>query len=160
VVAPALSFRQSRARSGRQNATSSRTRLASLHPTRLALRAWAQAAERKLSNLAEALRYIIKRRAALTRFATDARLEPDNNIAENAIRCIAWEDATGCLPAVTPAASAAAMYSILQTAKLNGVHWEAYLTETLAKIAAGNPISRISELMPSAFQSLPSETAA
>jgi transposase len=40
------------------------------------------------------------------------------------------------------------MYSILQTAKLNGVNPEAYLTDTLAKIAAGHPISRISELMP------------
>jgi transposase len=54
--------------------------------------AWAEATERKLSarsELAEALRYTIKRRAALTRYATDARLEPDNNIAENAIRGIA-----------------------------------------------------------------------
>jgi hypothetical protein len=41
------------------------------------------------SDLAEVLRYIIKRRVALTRFATDTRLEPDNNIAENAIRGIA-----------------------------------------------------------------------
>jgi hypothetical protein len=54
---------------------------------------------------------------------------------------------------------AAAMYSILQTAKLNGVNPEAYLTDTLAKIAAGHPISRISELMPWAFQSLPSDAA-
>ena len=54
--------------------------------------AWAQTTERKLSSrsaLAEALRYMIKRRTALSRFATDARLEADNNIAENAIRCIA-----------------------------------------------------------------------
>ena len=42
----------------------------------------------------------------------------------------------------------AAMYSILQTAKLNGVNPEPYLTDILAKIAAGHPISRISELMP------------
>ena len=54
--------------------------------------AWADATERKLSArsaLAEALRYMIKRRTALIRFATDARLEADNNIAENAIRPIA-----------------------------------------------------------------------
>ena len=47
----------------------------------------AAAAERKLSarsDLAEALRHIIKHRTALNRFATDARLEADNNIAENA----------------------------------------------------------------------------
>jgi transposase len=53
---------------------------------------WAETTERKLSAksaLAEALRYAITRRAALTRFATDARLEADNNIAENAMRGIA-----------------------------------------------------------------------
>jgi hypothetical protein len=43
---------------------------------------------------------------------------------------------------------AAGMYSILQTAKLNGVNPEAYLIDTLSRIAAGHPITRISELMP------------
>jgi transposase len=55
---------------------------------------------------------------------------------------------------------AAAMYSILQTAKLNGVNSQADLTDTLAKIAAGHPISPIAELMPWAFQSPPSDPAA
>lgn len=41
------------------------------------------------SELAEAFRYTIKRREALSRFLTDARLEIDNNIAENAMRCVA-----------------------------------------------------------------------
>jgi transposase len=124
--------------------------------------AWAQAAERKLSarsQLAEALRYIIKRRVELTRFVTDARLEADNNIAENAMRGIAlgrrnWlfagSDAGG--------ERAAAIYSILQTAKLNGVNPEAYLTDTLSKIAAGHPINRISELMPWVYQPPIAET--
>jgi transposase len=48
---------------------------------------------------------------------------------------------------------AAATYSILRTARLNGVNPEAYLTDTLAKIAAGHPISRISELMPWVYRS-------
>jgi transposase len=118
--------------------------------------AWAEATERKLSarsELAQALRYIITRRIALTRFATDARFEADNNIAENAIRGIAlgrknWlfagSDAGG--------ERAAAMYSILQTAKLNDINPEAYLTDTLARIADGHPINRIAELMPWAYQ--------
>jgi transposase len=126
--------------------------------------AWAQATERKLSarsELAKALRYIITRRAALTRFATDARLEPDNNIAENAIRGIAlgrrnWlfagSDAGG--------KRAAAIYSILQTAKLNAVNPEAYLTYTLARIADGHPINRIAELMPWAYRPPITQTAA
>lgn len=51
------------------------------------------------------------------------------------------------------------MYSTLQTAKLNGVNPHAYLTDTLSKIAAGHPISRISELMPWAFHSPPDPAA-
>ena len=47
---------------------------------------------------------------------------------------------------------AAAMYSILQTAKLIGINPEAYLTDTLVKIADGHPINRIAELMPWAYQ--------
>ena len=54
---------------------------------------------------------------------------------------------------------AAAMYSILQTAKLNGVNPEAYLTDTLSQIAAGHPINRISELMPWVYHSPNAETA-
>src|SRR5438105_1380550 len=118
---------------------------------------WAQTAERKLSarsELAPALRYIIKRRTALTRFATDARLEADNNIAENAIRCIALGRRNWLFAGSHSGGErAAAMYSILQTAKLNGVNPEAYLTDTLAKIAAGHPINRISELMPWVYRS-------
>jgi hypothetical protein len=43
---------------------------------------------------------------------------------------------------------AAAMYSILQTAKLNGLNPEAYLRNTLHKIANAHPISQIDQLMP------------
>ena len=51
------------------------------------------------------------------------------------------------------------MYSILQTAKLNGINPEAYLTDIFSRIAAGQ-ISRISELMPWAFQSSMRDPAA
>ena len=125
---------------------------------------WAQAAERRLSarsELAEALRYFIKRRTALTRFATDAHLEADNNIAKNAIRCIALGRRNWLFAGSHSGGErAAAMYSILQTAKLTGANPQAYLTDTLYRIAAGHPISRISELMPWAFQSLPSDAVA
>jgi hypothetical protein len=43
---------------------------------------------------------------------------------------------------------AASLYTIVQTAKLNGMNPEEYLRHTLAKIAEGHPISRIGELMP------------
>jgi hypothetical protein len=40
------------------------------------------------------------------------------------------------------------MYTIVQMAKLNGMHQEAYLRDALTKIADGRPIRRIDELMP------------
>ena len=43
---------------------------------------------------------------------------------------------------------AASIYTLVRTAKLNGLNPEAYLCETLEKIAAGHPINRINELMP------------
>jgi transposase len=52
------------------------------------------------------------------------------------------------------------MHSILQTSKLNGLNLEAYLTDTLSRIAAGHPITRIADLMPWALHSPPSQTAA
>jgi hypothetical protein len=43
---------------------------------------------------------------------------------------------------------AASIYTIVRTAKLNGLNPEAYLKTTLARIADGHPINRIGELMP------------
>ena len=114
--------------------------------------AWADKVLTRLSaksELAEAFRYTIKRREALSRFLTDARLEIDNNIAENAIRGIAlgrknWLFAGSDLGGER----AAAIYSILQTAKLNGLNPETYLRYTLDKIANAHPISQIDQLMP------------
>jgi transposase len=101
------------------------------------------------SELAEAFRYTIKRRDALSRFLADARLEIDNNIAENAMRGIAL-GRKNYLFAGSDAGGdrAASVYTIVQTAKLNDVNPEAYLRETLAKIANGHPINRVDALMP------------
>lgn len=113
---------------------------------------WADGTVAKLSAksaLAEAFRYTIKRRDALSRFVRDARLEIDNNIAENAMRGIAL-GRKNYLFAGSDAGGdrAATMYTIVQTAKLNGVNPEAYLRDTLAKIANSHPINRVEELMP------------
>lgn len=117
---------------------------------------WAAKTVTKLSaksELAEAFRYTIKRRAALTRFLTDGRLEIDNNIAENAMRGIALGRKNYLFAGADSGGDrAAAMYTIVQTAKLNEINPEAYLRDTLAKIAEGHPINRIVELMPWAYQ--------
>ncbi|MDB5407074.1 MAG: family transposase [Rhodospirillales bacterium] len=113
---------------------------------------WAAKTVAKLSAksaLAEAFRYTIKRRDALTRFVTDGRLEADNNIAENAIRGIALGRKNYLFAGSdTGGDRAASIYTIMQTAKLNGMNPESYLRDTLSKIAEGHPISRIDELMP------------
>jgi len=114
--------------------------------------AWAEKIVGKLSAksaLAEAFRYTITRRDALSRFVADARLEIDNNIAENGMRGIAL-GRKNYLFAGSDAGGerAAAMYTIVQTAKLNTVNPEAYLRDTLTKIADRHPINRIAELMP------------
>jgi len=113
---------------------------------------WAEATERKLSRksaLAEALRYAFTRRAALTRFATDARLEADNNIAENCIRGIALGRRNWLFAGSDEGGErAATLITILQTAKLNGINPQTYLTDVLTKITNRHPASKINELMP------------
>jgi transposase len=113
---------------------------------------WANSTVAKLSaksSLAGAFNYAINRREALSRFITDGRLEVDNNIAENAMRCIALGRKNYLFAGSDSGGDrAASIYTIVRTAKLNGVNPEAYLHDTLAKIAEGHPINRINELMP------------
>jgi transposase len=113
---------------------------------------WAKATVVKLSAksaLAEAFRYILKRREALTRFVSDGRLEADNNIAENAMRKIAL-GRRNYLFAGSDAGGerAAAIYTLVASARLNGLNPEADLKDILIKIAEGHTINRIDELMP------------
>ena len=100
------------------------------------------------STLAEAVRYALGRWPALIRYCSDGRLEIDNNAAERALRSVALgrknylftgSDAGG--------ERAAAMYSVLGTAVLNGLDPEAYLRHVLGCIAE-HPINRIEELLP------------
>jgi transposase len=100
------------------------------------------------SKLADAIRYSTTRWEALTRYTTDGRLEMSNNAAERAIRPLAigrknWtfagSDAGG--------QRAAAMYTLIETAKMNGLDPEAWLADVIVRIA-DHPISRIDELLP------------
>jgi hypothetical protein len=101
------------------------------------------------SALAEAFRYILKRREALTRFVTDGRLEADNNIAENAMRKIAVGRKNYLFAGSDRGGErAASIYTLVVTAQLNGLNPEAYLKDILTRIADGHPINRIDELMP------------
>ena len=114
--------------------------------------AWADNTLRGLpakGDLAKAIRYALSRRAALTRFCDDGRLEPDNNRAENCLRGIALGRKNWTFAGSDKGGErAASIYTLIETAKLNGVDPEAWLRDVLARVANGHPANRIAELMP------------
>jgi transposase len=102
----------------------------------------------KKSQLAQAIGYLLTRWTALTRYIDDGRIEIDNNAAERALRAVALgrknylfcgSDAGG--------ERAAAIYSLIGTAKLNGLDPEAYLRHVIEHIG-DHPINRVEELLP------------
>lgn len=100
------------------------------------------------SELAKAIRYARSRWQALAAYIDDGRLEISNNAAENAIRPVtlgrknwlfAGSDSGGDRAAI--------MYTLIRTAKLNGLEPEAWLRDILARIGS-HPINRLDELLP------------
>lgn len=100
------------------------------------------------SDTAAAIRYALSRWRALTRYVDDGSLEIDNNAAERALRVVAL-GRKNFLFAGSDAGGerAAALYSLLGSAKLNSLDPELYLRHVLTHIAA-HPIHRIDDLLP------------
>jgi transposase len=100
------------------------------------------------SEIAAAIRYALSRWRALLRYCEDGRLEIDNNAAERALRAIAL-GRKNYLFAGSDAGGerAAALYTLIGTAKLNDTDPEGYLRYVLERIA-DHPINRIHELLP------------
>lgn len=128
-----------------------RIRQARAGPLLESLREWLRATlarVAKKSDLAKAISYVLSRWAALTRYRDDGHVEIDNNAAERALRTVALgrknylfcgSDAGG--------ERAAAIYSLIGTAKLNGLDPEAYLRHVLERLG-DHPANRVDEFLP------------
>jgi transposase len=126
-------------------------RTAQSAPLFTALRQWLQNTQGRISgksDLAAAIRYTLSRWDALTLVLRDGRACIDNNAAERSMRpmtlgrknwLFAGSDSGG--------RSAAAAYSLIQTARLNGRDPEDYLRHVLERIAY-HPVRRVRELLP------------
>jgi transposase len=94
-----------------------------------------------------AIRYALGLWEALTRYC-DGGSEVDNNAAERALRAVALGRKNYLFAGSdTGGERAAAIYSLIGTAKLNDRDPEAYLRKVLSRIA-DHPVNRIGELLP------------
>jgi transposase len=137
------------------NGASAEHRLAVRHersrPLVTALETWLREQRTRLSGkneTAKAIDYSLKRWPALARFLDDGRLCLSNNAAERALRGIAigrhnWTFAGSD----EGARRAAAVYTLIETAKLNGIDPQAWLADILARLP-DHPMRRIDELLP------------
>jgi transposase len=100
------------------------------------------------SGTAKAMDYSLKRWDALARYAGTGHLPIDNNLVENDIRPIAVGKKNWLFTGSERAGKrAAAIQTLLGTARLNGLDPAAWLKDTLEKLPAW-PASRIDELLP------------
>jgi hypothetical protein len=104
------------------------------------------------SNIAKAIRYLLKHWEGLIRFLDDGRIEIDSNTVERAMRPIALTRKNALFAGSDEGAENWAMLaSLIETCKLHGVNPEAYFTDVLTKLVNNWPNSRLAELLPWAW---------
>ena len=100
------------------------------------------------NEVAKAMDYMLKRWPAFTGFLDDGRICLSNNAAERALRGIALGRRAWLFAGSDRGGErAAAIYTLIATAKLNGLDPQAWLTDVLRRIA-DHPASRLHELLP------------
>jgi len=112
---------------------------------------WMRAARARLSHhadLARAIDYMLKRWPAFTRFLDNGRVCLSNNAVERALRGIALGRRAWLFAGSDRGGErAAAMYTLIATAKLNGVDPQAWLANVMHRIA-DHPASQLHGLLP------------
>ena len=115
------------------------------------LEGWLHEHRPKLSrgnDLARAMDYVLKRWPAFTRFLDDGRVCLSNNAAERALRGIALGRKSWLFAGSDRGGQrAAALYSLIVTAKMNDIDPQAWLADVLARIAE-HPARDIDALLP------------
>jgi transposase len=98
---------------------------------------------------AEKIRYALNHRAGLERFLDDGRLDLDTNVVERCIRPVVLSRKNALFASGDDGGARwAAIASLVESCKLNGVEPQRYFTDVLTRLVNGWPQSRINELMP------------
>lgn len=107
----------------------------------------------------KALQYLHSEWSKLTAYLEDGRLEIDNNLAENAIRPFVMGRKNWLFSdSVTGVKSSANLYSLIESAKANGLEPYAYLREVFTRLPQSNNVEDIEQLLPWCAATVSAET--
>ncbi len=137
-------------------------RQACARPILDALEGWLEAQLPRISGkseLAKAIRYALTRIKKLRPYLDHGHLEADNNCAERAMKSVALGRKNYLFVGSIGGGKAAAIaYTLIETAKLNGIDPQAWLTDIVGRIA-DHKINKIDELLPWSWAATRAATA-